>query len=63
MKKTKALAKVYNIDELVYYDNALYEHEHKENGKKDLKKNSKVNIRKYHDEGAIKVLSTGILYN
>lgn len=63
MKKTKALAKIDNVNKLVYYDNALYEHDHKENSKKDLKKIKKFNVIEKHNEGAIKILESGILYN
>lgn len=63
MKKTKASTKNYDIDELVYYEHALYEHDHKENRMKDYTKNTKVDIHDYSDEGAMKVLLSGILYN
>ncbi|MBI9013226.1 MAG: hypothetical protein JEZ08_13420 [Clostridiales bacterium] len=55
MKKTKTLAKVYD-DKLVYYDNALYKHEHKENSTKDLVTNIKFDVKEDNTEVAAKLI-------
>ncbi len=63
MKKTKAFAKTYDITNHVYYDHALYEHDHKENSKKDLLILSRFNLRARKDKVTDVMTSNGILYN
>jgi len=61
MKKTTALAKMDDIDKPVYYENALYEHDHKENRKTDLQQNTEFSISRNPRQGALKLLQKAIL--
>lgn len=63
MKKTKALAKMNDIYKPVYYENALYEHDHKNNRKNDLEKSNEFNVFENHNKGALMIMQNGILYN
>jgi len=61
MKKTKALAKMDDIEKPVYYENALYEHDHKENRKTDFQNNTEFNLSKNPRQGALRIIQKGIL--
>ena len=60
MRKRKTSSKTYNIDTPVAYDNAMYEHEHKENSKRDLLENKEVIKREKYDELVLRMLRNGL---
>jgi len=63
MKKTRVEPKTYDITNHVYYDHALYEHDHKENSKKDLRTLVRFNLKERKNKVNDKMIENGILYN
>lgn len=63
MKKSKTLAKTYDISKDLYYDHALYEHDHKETHAKDIRTLVKINLRQRKDHVADTIVENGIIYN
>lgn len=63
MRKKKTSSKTYNIDTPVPYDNAMYEHEHKENHHKDLLERKGEIIREKYDDLVMRMLKNGLMDN
>lgn len=61
MKNTKILAKMYDYENLIYYDNALYEHNHNhtsENYNYQIR-NTKIDLRTYRNMSKFDLLIKG----
>lgn len=56
---SKALAKMYSYENLIYYDNALYEHNHNHTSEKQKTYigDTKMSIRNYHNENMMYLLT------
>lgn len=63
MKKNKILADTYDITKYLYYDQSLYEHDHKKTHTKDIVTTVQLNFKERENRAATMIMDNGILYN